>query len=117
MRLPIDTSALAFLLVKDAVPVRDDKGQPRADRNGVPQYQLQVVAMAAEEPAEVITVKVAGEPEGLTVGGPVQLVGLTVQPYSLPGRDGQLRSGVSFRVDAVRDGRTLTAARDGQERP
>lgn len=114
MKMKVDTAGFTFLLVKDVAAVTDDKGQPRADRNGVAQYQLQVVAMTADEPAEVLTIKVAGRPEGLTVGGPVQLEGLTIQPYSLRGRDGQERSGVSFRAEAVRDGARAAVRRDGQ---
>lgn len=99
MRLPIDTTGLIFLLVKDAEPVRDyETKQVKADADGVPLFQVDVVAMGHGE-AEVIRVKVPGEPEGLTVNGPVTVAGLVASAWQMDGR-----SGVSFRADTIRDG-------------
>ncbi len=109
MKLTVDTTGITFLLVRDAVPVRDwDTKQAKADRDGVPLFSVQLVAMVPGD-AEIITVKVAGQPEGLTVNGPVTVEGLTVQPWTM----GE-RSGVAFRAEAVRDGtRTPASARGG----
>jgi hypothetical protein len=100
MRLPIDTAGLMFMLVRDAEPVRDfETKQVKADPDGVPLFQVDLVAFGDGE-AQIIKVKVPGEPEGLTVQAPVTVEGLTAQPWSMDGG----RSGVSFRADAIRDG-------------
>jgi hypothetical protein len=100
VKLPIDTTGLRFYLVRDAEPVRDfETKQVKADSDGVPLFSVELVAMGNRE-AEVIKVKVSGEPEGLTVEGPVTVEGLFAQAWSMDGG----RSGVSFRADAIRDG-------------
>jgi hypothetical protein len=114
MRLPIDTTGLMFLLVKDVEPVRDfETKRVKADTDGVPLFQVDLVAMGNGE-ADIIRVKVAGEPEGLTVNGPVTVAGLVAQPWSMDNG----RSGVSFRAESIRDdaptpGRTRAASSSG----
>ena len=99
MKLPIDTTGLMFLLVKDAEPVRDfETKRVKADSDGVPLFQVDLVAMGNGE-ADIIRVKVAGEPKALTINGPVTVEGLVAQPWSMDNG----RSGVSFRADAIRD--------------
>ncbi len=108
MRLPIDTSGLTLLVGMAPEPVVDfESRRPKADENGEPLYQLQIVALGSEG-AEVITVKVAGEPRGLTPGVPVKVLGLVALPWSM----GE-RSGVSFkaaRIEAVGPVASTTAA-------
>lgn len=105
MKLRIDTDGMTFLLVKDAVPVRDyETKRAKANSDGVPLFQVQLVAMGNGE-AEVISVKVPGEPEGLTIGAPVTLVGLTAQAWNVEGK-----SGVAFYAEAIRDGARTPAA-------
>jgi hypothetical protein len=100
MRLPIDTTGLMFLLVKNVEPVRDfETKRVKADTDGVPLFQVDLVAMGNGE-ADIIRVKIAGEPEGLTVNGPVTVAGLVAQPWSMDNG----RSGVSFRAESIRDG-------------
>lgn len=106
MKLRVDTAGMTFLLVRDAVPVRDyETKRAKANADGVPLFQVQLVAMGDGE-AEIVSVKVAGEPEGLTAGGPVTVEGLTAQAWSVEGK-----SGVAFYAESIRDGaRSLTAA-------
>jgi len=93
MRLPIDTSGLTLLVGLAPEPVVDfETRRPKADENGEPLYQLQLVALGGEG-AEVITVKVAGEPKGLVAGVPVKVLGLVALPWSMGDR-----SGVSFKA-------------------
>ncbi len=96
MRLPIDTSGLTLLVGLAPEPVVDfETRRPKADENGEPMYQLQLVALGGEG-AEVITVKVAGEPKGLTAGVPVKVWGLVALPWSMGDR-----SGVSFKAARI----------------
>ena len=91
MRLPIDTSQLTFMCAAPARPVTDfETKQHKADSNGELLYNLQVVALD-EWGAEVIQLKVAGDPK-VGQGAMLKLHGLVATPWSM----GE-RSGVSFR--------------------
>jgi hypothetical protein len=47
MRLPVDTSSIAFLCALEPQPVLAfDTKQPRADENGEPLYVVQLIALA-----------------------------------------------------------------------
>ena len=70
--------------------------QPKADGNGLPLYTVQVAAMF-EDQGEVLAVKIAGEPAGITAGLPVQLTRLVAQPWELGDR-----SGIAYRAAAIR---------------
>ena len=96
MRLPVDTSAIAFLCALEPQPLLAfDTKQPRADENGEPLYVVQLIALAEGE-AEILAVKVAGLPSGIRQGHPVKVSGLVAQPWTMADR-----SGVSFRAQRV----------------
>jgi hypothetical protein len=47
MKLPVDTSAIAFLCAVEAEPVVDfETKRPRADENGEPLYMVQLIALS-----------------------------------------------------------------------
>ena len=97
MKLPVDTSAIAFLCALAAEPVVDfETKQPRADENGEPLYVIQLIAMA-DGAAEMLAVKVAGCTLGaIRQGHPVKVTGLVAQPWTMNDR-----SGVAFRAARV----------------
>ena len=97
MRLPIDTSAISFLCALAPEPVLDfETKRPRADENGEPLYVIQLLAMG-EGSADLIAVKVPGQPgPGIRQGHPVNVTGLVAQPWTM-----NERSGVSFRAASV----------------
>jgi hypothetical protein len=97
MKLPVDTSAIAFLCAMPPEPVVDfETKRPRADDNGEPLYVVQLVALA-ENSAEILAVKVPGMPgPGLRQGHPVKVVGLVAQPWTMGDR-----SGVAFRAARI----------------
>ena len=71
MKLPVDTSSIAFLCALEPQPVLAfDTKQPRADENGEPLYVVQLIALGEGE-AEILAVKVPGLPSGLRQGHPV----------------------------------------------
>jgi hypothetical protein len=76
MKLPVDTSAIAFLCAVEAEPVVDfETKRPRADENGEPLYLVQLIAMT-DGAAEIIAVKVPGMPgPGVRQGHPVKVSG------------------------------------------
>ena len=97
MKLPIDTSAIAFLCALAPEPVIDfQTKQHRADENGEPLYVLQLLAMG-DGSADLLAVKIPGVPSSaIRQGSPVKVTGLVAQPWTM-----QDRSGVSFRAARV----------------
>jgi hypothetical protein len=96
VKLPVDTSAIAFLCAVEAEPVVDfETKRPRADENGEPLYMVQLIAMT-DGAADIIAVKVPGMPSGLRQGHPVKVLGLVAQPWTMADR-----SGVAFRAARI----------------
>jgi hypothetical protein len=97
MKLPVDTSAIAFLCALEPQPLlRFDTKEPRADENGEPLYVIQLLAMG-DGSADLLAVKVPGAPSSaIRQGVPVKVTGLVAQPWTM-----QDRSGVSFRAARV----------------
>ena len=97
MKLPVDTSSIAFLCALEPQPVLDfETRRPRADENGEPLYVIQLIALAEGE-AEILAVKVPGVPSsGIRQGHPVKVHGLVAQPWTMADR-----SGVSFRAARI----------------
>ncbi len=96
MKLPLDTAAIAFLCAVEAEPVVDfDTKRPRADENGEPLYMVQLIAMT-DGAADIIAVKVPGQPSGIRRGHPVRVHGLVAQPWTMNDR-----SGVAFRAARI----------------
>jgi hypothetical protein len=97
VKLPIDTSAIAFLCALAPEPVIDfQTKQHRADENGEPLYVLQLLAMG-DGSADLLAVKIPGVPSSaIRQGSPVKVTGLVAQPWTM-----QDRSGVSFRAARV----------------
>ena len=96
MKLPVDTSSIAFLCALEPQPVLAfDTKQPRADENGEPLYVVQLIALGKGE-AEILAVKVPGMLSGPRQGHPVKVTGLVAQPWSMNDR-----AGVAFRAARV----------------
>src|SRR5215216_7678445 len=96
MKLPVDTSAIAFVCAMPPEPVVDfETKRPRADENGEPLYVIQLLAMG-DGSADLLAVKVPGLPSGIRQGHPVKVTGLVAQPWSMADR-----SGVAFRAARV----------------
>lgn len=108
MKLRVDTAQLTFLVVAAPQPVRDfDTGRAKVE-DGQPLFSVRVVAMdPGSGDAEIIIVKVPGEPVGLIPGQPVRLRELTAQPWSIGDK-----SGVAFRAAAVEP--AAVKSRNGQ---
>ena len=94
MRLPIDTSAVRFTCAgaPEALSDFNDPDKPAVDESGQRIYRVALLAVG-DGPGEVITVKVAGEPQGLVPAAPAKVTGLSVQPWSSKNSG---RSGVTY---------------------
>ena len=96
MKLPIDTTGMTFLAAGPAEPVLDFESKTaKVDENGMPLFSVQVVA-PAEGGADVIGVKIAGEPMGVAQGATVKVTGLMATPWSMGDR-----SGVAYRATQI----------------
>jgi hypothetical protein len=97
VKLPVDTSAIAFLCALEPEPLLDfETKRPRADENGEPLFVIQLIALT-EGAAEIIAVKVPGIPSAaIRQGHPVKVTGLVAQPWTMADR-----SGVAFRAAKV----------------
>jgi hypothetical protein len=96
MKLPIDTAGISFIAAGPPEAVVDfETKAAKVDESGQPIFGLQVVALSGGG-AEVISVKVTGEPKGVTQGAALKLVGLTAQPWAMGDR-----SGVAFRAARI----------------
>jgi hypothetical protein len=105
MKLPIDTTGITFLVATAPEPVRDfESKQHKTDETGAPLFAVQLVALGGDG-AEVISVKVAGEPATLTQGSPVRVTGLVATPWSMGDR-----AGVSFKASGMEPATAATAA-------
>ncbi|MDA8071186.1 MAG: hypothetical protein M0Z82_06165 [Actinomycetota bacterium] len=107
MRLPIDTQHLSFIVASAPEPVLDFESKaPRTDTDGRPLFAVSVVALGSEG-ADILTVKVAGEPRGITQGLPVRVAGLLGTTWQMGDRHG-----VSFRAEVIEPlgGATTTKA-------
>lgn len=97
MRLKVDTEGTSFLVAIAPEPVMDFTTKAaKTDENNVPLYAVQLVALA-DGGAEVITVKVAGDPgKGITQGVTVRVVGLVATPWQMGDR-----AGIAFRAERI----------------
>jgi hypothetical protein len=97
VKLPIDTSAIAFLCALAPEPVIDfQTKQHRADENGEPLYVIQLLAMG-DGSADLLAVKVPGMPsQAIRQGHPVKVHGLVAQPWTMNDR-----AGVAFRAARI----------------
>lgn len=96
MKLPIDTAGMTFIAAGPPEAVVDfETKTAKLDESGQPLFGLQVVALV-DGGADVLSVKVVGEPKGVAQGSMLKLAGLTAQPWAMGDR-----SGVAFRAARV----------------
>ena len=96
MRLPIDTEHLSFIAVGLPEAVVDfDSKQPRSDPDGRPIFALGVVALG-NEGADILVVKLAGQPKGIAQGAAVKVTDLVATTWQMGDRHG-----VSFRAETI----------------
>jgi hypothetical protein len=96
VKLRIDTAGMTFMAAGPPEPVLDfETKKPKPDETGEQLFGLQLVVLA-EGNADVIGVKVPGEPKGVGQGATVKVTGLVAQPWSMGDR-----SGVAFRAASI----------------
>ncbi len=105
MILPINTHGLTVLCGGNAEPVTDfSTGQPKLDAaTNHPLYAVPLIMLMSTGP-EVIAVKVAGMPNGLAIGGAVQVSDLVATTWAMGDR-----AGVAFRAASITASTTKSA--------
>jgi hypothetical protein len=96
--IPVDVSAFGGFMVVNPPEVKTNtrSGEVKVDvASGLSVFVVGIVAIRGKD-SSVVQVAVPGEPDGLTVGTAVRLVGLEAVPWEIEGR-----SGVTFRASAV----------------
>ena len=105
MKLPVDTASITFIAASAPEAVVDfETKAAKVDESGQVLYALQVVALT-DGGAEVISVKVAGEPKGVSQGSALKLAGLIAQPWAMGDR-----SGIAFRASRIEPTGTARSA-------
>lgn len=80
MQLPIDTSQLSFIVMRDPEPATDRGGNPKLDRaTGRPLFQVSL-ALVGTADAEVVKVKLPVLPK-VSIGDQVRAIGLTLDLF------------------------------------
>jgi hypothetical protein len=106
MSLPIDTTKLTVLCGNPPAPVVDrDTGEHRTNREGLPLFRTELVVMGQGRP-EVLGVRTARDPKGLSVGTPVTVTAFTISTFTT--RDGT--TGVFYEAAAIEPARATKEA-------
>jgi hypothetical protein len=96
MRLPIDTQTVKFAAAGAAEPVLDyETRAPKLDENGLALFNVPLFA-AGSGVKDSITVKVSGEPKGLSEFTPVKVTNLIAITWEVGSNHG-----VSFRAERI----------------
>ncbi|MHB8378584.1 MAG: hypothetical protein ACYDB2_01540 [Acidimicrobiales bacterium] len=96
MRLPIDTQTVKFAAAGPAEPVLDyETRAPKLDENGTALFNVPLFA-AGSGVKDSITVKVSGEPKGLSEFTPVKITNLIATTWEVG-----TNHGVSFRAERI----------------
>jgi len=99
MNLPIDTQKVRFLVSRPPKLVMDwDSGQHAVNPEGLRYFHVELVAMPDDAGAEVIKVRVPGEPQGLKRHSLVKVTGLRAKPWVNKERG---TSGVAYLADRI----------------
>jgi hypothetical protein len=111
--LPIDTTSLAFVCATAPEPVVDfESRRPKTDTNGIPLYGIRTLVMV-EGGAEVIQIKVPGEPTGIAPGQPVRPIRLIGIPWDNDGKHG-----IAYRADSLQPAAAPSGpSREGAAKP
>lgn len=98
LRLPVDTSNASFIASQEPYPVMEHGfvDRPKYGADGVPLFEVPVTATFPSSDSTVIKVKCPGQPQGITAGTLVRIVGLVAIPYEMPNR-----SGTAFRAARI----------------
>jgi len=96
--IPVDTRGMTVLAVSPVVPrvANRQTGEVKVDAEGRTLYQVDV-CLLLDGDASLVKVTLPHSPEGLALGAPVHVSGLTALPWDIDGK-----SGVAWRCEQIR---------------
>lgn len=105
MRYMLKTDGIEFEVAKPPMPKTEPNGVQKVDKaSGWPVWTIPLLMLdVANESASEIVVAIAApsRPE-VAWREPVEVSELEIFPWSQKGRDGDIRSGVAFRIKEIR---------------
>jgi hypothetical protein len=102
MEYVIDTSGETRLFGSAEPVVNFKTKEPVFNRvSGAAEWRVHLMRFKPDQRPETETVKVEGEPEGLVMGQPVRVVGLSLTFWQMTDENSKERSGVSLRAERV----------------
>jgi len=103
MELPIDTNKISIIIIGDILPVFVyGTNELKKDAEGKEVYKVPVLLQntgSRQDPTTTITV--SSDVKNLPKGQRVQATGLTLLTWSLRGKDGNMRNGVTLRAKTL----------------
>jgi hypothetical protein len=99
----VDITGTVFLAAGPPVPKVGNRqtGEVKTDRDGRTLYEVPVLKRDPDASrAGLITIAVAGEPDGVDMGVPLKVSGLIAYAWEIR-ENGTFRSGVSYRAESL----------------
>jgi hypothetical protein len=103
MELPIDTNKISLIIIGEAMKVLVyGTNEAKRDADGKEVFKVPVLLQitGAKQDATT-TITVSGEVNNLPKGQRAQATGLTILTWSLRGKDGNMRNGVTLRAKTL----------------
>ena len=103
MELPVDVEKLSIIVIGEALPVFVYGTQEkRKNAQGQDIYKLPVLIQnTGDRQDPTTTITVAGDTPNFPKGSRVSAVGLTVMSWSMRGKDGVMRNGITLRAKTL----------------
>lgn len=103
MEFPVDTRNIKFIVTGDIKPVLVyGTNEPKVDKDGKQLFKIPVLMSGTggrQDPLTTITL--AGNIPAIPNGSIITVTDLMANAWTMKGRDGQYRSGVSFSAKSV----------------
>ena len=103
MLLPLDVNKLSIILIGDPIPqyVYGTKDLKKTPKGEVINKLPVLISGTGERQDPTTTITVAGSAPQFPKGSRVSAVGLTVMSWSMRGKDGVVRNGITLRAKSL----------------
>ena len=103
MELPVDVEKLSIIVIGEALPVFVYGTQERRkNAQGQEIYRLPVLIQNTGDRQDLTTtITVAGDAPKFPKGSRVSAIGMTVMSWSMRGKDGVMRNGITLRAKTL----------------
>jgi len=103
MELPVEIDKLSIIVIGEALPVYVyGTNELRKNAQGQQIFKLPVLIQnTGERQDPTTTISIAGEKPNFQKGARISPIGLTVMSWSLRGKDGVMRNGITLRAKSI----------------